>query len=89
MTYSVNEAKSLPSRYLSRDTITRFYAQTFTCGKPRSFLCQILYYYIQGEKGIGYFTESQSEKIIHSLKKRERPSTLVIRGACTGFYRYY
>lgn len=33
--------------------------------------------------GIGYFTESQSEKIIHSLKKRERPSTLVIRGACT------
>ncbi|NJM17299.1 MAG: cation-translocating P-type ATPase [Richelia sp. SM1_7_0] len=28
---------------------------------------------------IGYFTESQSEKIIHSLKKHDRPSTLVIR----------
>ncbi|MBF2062889.1 MAG: cation-translocating P-type ATPase [Calothrix sp. C42_A2020_038] len=30
---------------------------------------------------IGYFTESQSEKIIHSLKKRDRPSTLVIRSS--------
>jgi Ca2+-transporting ATPase len=28
---------------------------------------------------IGYFTESQSEKIIHSLKKGDRPSTLVLR----------
>ncbi len=28
---------------------------------------------------IGYFTESQSEKIIHSLKKHDRPSTLVLR----------
>jgi P-type Ca2+ transporter type 2C len=28
---------------------------------------------------IGYFTESQSEKIIHSLKKRDRPSTSIIR----------
>jgi P-type Ca2+ transporter type 2C len=32
---------------------------------------------------IGYFTESQSEKIIHSLKKRDRPSTLVIRSGST------
>ncbi|NJM72875.1 MAG: cation-translocating P-type ATPase [Scytonema sp. RU_4_4] len=29
--------------------------------------------------GIGYVTESQSEKIIHSLKKRDRPSTLILR----------
>ncbi|MEA5572687.1 HAD-IC family P-type ATPase [Calothrix sp. UHCC 0171] len=28
---------------------------------------------------IGYFTESQSEKIIHSLKKRDRPLTVVVR----------
>ncbi len=32
---------------------------------------------------IGYFTESQSEKIIHSLKKGDRPSTLVLRNGIT------
>ncbi|NJL64096.1 MAG: hypothetical protein HC903_22480 [Methylacidiphilales bacterium] len=32
---------------------------------------------------IGYFTESQSEKIIRSLKKRDRPLTFVLRNGQT------